>query len=31
MGVLLVSNGELVDSDGVPTLRYWHRGDDDAR
>ena len=30
MGVLLVSNGELVDSDGVERLRYWHGGDDDA-
>ena len=31
MGVPLVSNGELVDLDGVQTLHHWHGGDDDAR
>ena len=30
MGVTFVSNGEVVDSDGVQTLHHWHGGDDDA-
>ena len=30
LGVLLVSNGKLVDSDGVQRVHHWPGGDDDA-